>query len=44
MSSCASTVPDSWAGKPNPLDSLEPEQTAEQMHADNVKKINGTFR
>lgn len=44
MSSCVSTAPDSWADKPNPLDSLDPPQTVEQMHADNVKIIIGTAR
>lgn len=31
--------PDSWAGKPNPLDSLRGEPTADELHRDNVRAI-----
>lgn len=38
---CAATrfQPDSWAGTPNPLDSLNGEPTAAELHRDNMRAI-----
>lgn len=41
LTSCAAArfQPDSWAGKPNPLDSIEGRPTAEELHTQNMRAI-----
>jgi hypothetical protein len=41
LSSCAAIKfqPDSWEDKPNPLDSIEGEPTAAELHEQNMRAI-----
>lgn len=43
LSSCMALrfQPDSWVGSPNPLDSIEGEASAAELHQENIRAITG---